>query len=175
MNISIINKFSSIIDTDLYKLSMQNAVIKLFPRSKVKYEFINRGNTRFPEGFDVKLREEVRWMETLNLKEEEANFLTEKCGDFLDPTYIDFLKGYRYNSSEVGITQDEGSLKITIQGYWYRTILWEVPLMAVVSELYFKMTGKYLEKEDRKVLQQRNIEKGILHHHSPPSFPSPEK
>lgn len=164
MNVSVVNKFSSIIDSDLYKFSMQNAVIKLYPRSKVKYEFINRGNTRFPEGFDLKLREEIRWMETLSLKEEEADFLTEKCGDFLDPTYIDFLKGYRYNSSEVGITQDKGSLKITIQGYWYRTILWEVPLMAIISELYFRMTGKNLEKEDRKILQQRNIEKGKLAH-----------
>mgnify|MGYP006114484867 FL=1 len=74
----------SILDEDLYKMTMQQAVIKLYPRSKVKYEFINRGNTEFPEGFDVKLREEVRYMELLNLKEEEANFLTEKCGDFLD-------------------------------------------------------------------------------------------
>ena len=164
MSVSIVNKFSSIIDSDLYKFSMQNAVIKRYPRSKVKYEFINRGNTEFPEGFDLKLREEIRWMETLNLKEEEADFLTEKCGDFLDPTYIDFLKGYRYNSSEVGIIQEGGDLKITIQGYWYRTILWEVPLMAVISELYFKMTGKNLEKEDRKILEKRNIEKGKLAH-----------
>ena len=43
----------SILDEDLYKMTMQQAVIKLYPRSKVKYEFINRGNTEFPEGFDV--------------------------------------------------------------------------------------------------------------------------
>lgn len=41
----------SLIDSDLYKLTMQQAVCKLFPRVKVKYKFINRGKTQFPEGF----------------------------------------------------------------------------------------------------------------------------
>lgn len=150
----------SIIDTDLYKLTMQHAVIKLFPRYRVKYEFINRGGTKFPEGFDVVLREQIKKMENLSLKQEENLYLTLMCNEFLDPTYIDFLNGYRYNSSEVGVTQKDGDLKVTIQGYWYRTILWEVPLMALISELYFKMTGKNLEKLDRKDLLGINLEKG---------------
>lgn len=151
----------SIIDNDLYKFSMQQAVVKLFPRYKVKYAFINRGNTSFPSGFDVALREQIKKMEKLSLTKEESSFLSLKCDEFLEPTYIDFLKGYKYNSSEVGVTQEGGELKVTIQGYWYRTILWEVPLMALISELYFKLTGKNLEKLDRKVLEKRNIEKGI--------------
>lgn len=150
----------SILDTDLYKFTMQNAVIKKYPRYKVKYTFINRGKTKFPEGFDLKLREEIRKMESLSLTDKESAFLTKSCGTFLDPTYIDFLKGYKYNSSEVGVTQEDGDLKVTIEGYWYRTILWEVPLMALISELYFIETGIELESYDRPTLEKMNIEKG---------------
>jgi len=148
----------SILDTDLYKLTQQQAVIKLFERSKVKYNFINRGKTEFPEEFDLRLRQEVKRMEKLSLTEKEANHLTNKCGTFLGPTYIDFLKSYRYDSSEIGITQIGGDLTVNISGYWYRTILWEVPLMALISELYFEMTGE--EIDNRDIREKNNQNKG---------------
>lgn len=131
----------SIIDNDLYKFTMQNAVIKIFPRAKVRYQFINRGKTGFPEGFAETLRKEIAKMANLSLTKEEKYFLNREC-TYLDPTYLDFLMGYRYDPSEVGVIQKAGDLQISIEGYWYRTILWEVPLMALVSELYFKMTNQ---------------------------------
>ena len=136
----------------------------MFPRHRVKYKFFNRGGTKFPEGFDLKLREEIKKMESIRVTQEEGLYLIYMCDEFLEPTYIDFLKGYTYNSSEVGVIQEGGELKVTIQGFWYRTILWEIPLMALISELYFKMTGKNLEKEDRKVLELKNCEKGKKAH-----------
>lgn len=119
---------------------MQHAVVKLFPRAKVRYEFINRGKTKFPEGFAEELRKAVFKMQNLKMQPEEKIFLEKLY--FLEPTYIDFLCGYRYNPGEVGIVQKDGELSVSIEGYWYRTILWEVPLMAMISELYFKMTGQ---------------------------------
>jgi len=133
---------NNLLDTDLYKLTMQMAVIKKFPRAQAQYEFINRGGTKFPPGFGEALRKEVKDMETLQLGPGSRQFLERKCY-FLDPTYLDFLAGYRYDSSEVGIIQKGEDLEIVIEGYWYRTILWEVPLMAIISELYFKMTGEH--------------------------------
>jgi len=139
---------NSILDNDLYKFTMQNAVIKHFPRAKVRFTFINRGKTEFPEGFGEILRSEIYKMGSLSLTDDEKNFLTESC-PFLDPTYIDFLGGYKYNASEVGVIQQGGDLQISIEGFWYRTILWEVPLMAMISELYFKMTGKETFDEEK--------------------------
>ncbi len=129
----------SILDNDLYKFTMQHAVIKRFPRAKVRYEFINRGNTKFPDGFAEQLRKEVYKMQDLKITEAEKHFLEQLY--FLEPTYIDFLSGYTYNPGEVGIVQKDGALSVSIEGFWYRTILWEVPLMAMISELYYKMTG----------------------------------
>lgn len=137
---------NSILDTDLYKMTMQYAVIKLYPRLKVKYKFTDRNKISFPDGFDKKLLKEIKNMEKLKLTYLEKNYLTEKLGHFLPPTYIDFLAGYQYNSNEVEVTLDEDNkLNIWISGFWYRAILWEVPLMAIISELYFIETGQNID------------------------------
>lgn len=151
----------SIIDTDLYKLSMQMAVVQLFPTHKVRSKFIMRGDTLFPDGFDLELRREVKKMENLFLTNDEARFLSNKC-KYFTPTYIDFLRSYRYDSAELGITQEKGILTITIEGYWYKTILWEVPLMALISELYFKMTGEPIKNRAEREIN--NLDKGRTFH-----------
>ncbi|MBR4328143.1 MAG: nicotinate phosphoribosyltransferase [Bacteroidales bacterium] len=130
-----------ITDNDLYKFTMQYAVVSLFPLSKVRYKFINRGADNFPDGFAARLQEEVNAMQTLSLTKEEYDFMLNKCY-YLPPAYLDFLAGYRFDPSEVSISQQGGHLDITIEGYWYKTILWEVPLMAIISQLYFEMTNQ---------------------------------
>lgn len=128
-------------DNDLYKFSVMHAIQKLYPHSYVRYKFTNRGKTVFPEGFAERLKEEVKSMAGLKMTKEEKRFIERKCY-FFDPFFIDFLEGYQYNPDELTIIQDGGDLDITIEGYWYRTVLWEVPLMALISELYFIMMGQ---------------------------------
>jgi nicotinate phosphoribosyltransferase len=117
-----------------------HAIQKLYPWSYVKYAFTNRGDTEFPEGFAERMKEEVALMANLKLTPEEKKYIEKKCY-FFNPVFIDFLEGYRYDPSEVQIIQNGGELKVVIEGYWFRTVLWEVPLMAIISELYFKMMG----------------------------------
>lgn len=143
-------------DNDLYKFSVMYAIQRLYPWSYVKYEFTNRGNTIFPEGFAERLQEEVASMANLKLTKEERAFIEKRCY-FFDPVFFDFLDGYRYDPNEVKITQKGGEISIDIEGFWYRTVLWEVPLMAMVSELYFIMTG---EKADD--FKQRTIDKALI-------------
>jgi nicotinate phosphoribosyltransferase len=116
------------------------AIQKLYPKAVVRYHFFNRGETSFPEGFAEALKAEVEHMTRLKLTKQEKQFIEKRCY-FFDPVFIDFLEGYTYNSDEVTITQTGGKLEICIEGYWYRTVLWEVPLMALISELYFRMKG----------------------------------
>ena len=130
----------SLLDNDLYKFTMQYALVKLFPNAKVRYTFILRSKVGFPEGFANELRQQISFMEGLRLTPEEKKFFSEKSY-YIDPTYFDFLSGYKYDAWEVGVIQQGEELQINIEGYWYRTILWEVPILALVSELYFKMTG----------------------------------
>lgn len=143
----------SILDTDLYKLTMGYAVMQHFPRLKVEYKFTDRNKISFPDNFDKDIIEEVKEMEKLKLTESEKTFLESKCGNFLPPTYIDFLNGFRYDSSELNIWLDkDNKLNIKIRGYWYRTIHWEVSLMGLISELYFKKTGQKINLFDDKIV-----------------------
>ena len=136
-------------DNDLYKFTTMNAVQKLYPNAWVKYRFINRAGTAFPQGFAEALREEVQSMASLKLTSKEEDFIRARCY-FFDPVFIDLLKGYQYNPSEVRISQEGGDLQVAIEGYWYRTVLWEVPLMALISELYFKLTGQQASEVESK-------------------------
>ncbi len=129
---------------------MQHGVIKLFPKSKAKYQFINRGQHKFPEGFGDALRQSVNQMAQLRLTADEKNFLLVNC-PYLDPTYLDFLQGYVYDPSEVTIEQSGDDVSISIEGYWYRTILWEVPLLSLVSEIYYHLNNTN-RKSDAEVV-----------------------
>lgn len=147
----------SLIDTDLYKLTMGQAVFNHYPRVGVEYQLVNRGKTIFPTGFAEKLQEEVNLMAGLVLSPNEMEFLNRRCGHYLKPTFLEWLSSYRFNPNEVAITQEGGDLAITITGPWYRTIYWEVPLMATISELYFRITGQQPQPE----WVERTREKGI--------------
>ena len=129
---------TSLLDNDFYKFTMQCGVVQLFPKTKARYTFINRGKHEFPEGFDKALRAAVDAMADLKLTKDEKAFLVKNC-PYLSPLYLDFLEGYRYDPSEVHITQEGSDLKVTVEGHWYRTILWEVPLLSIISELYYQL------------------------------------
>ena len=130
-------RLPSFLDNDFYKFTMQQCVVKLFPKAKVKYQFINRGQHLFPEGFADHLQDSVNSMTTLQLTSEEKSWLAFTC-PYLDPVYLDFLSGYRYNPAEVLISQKDGQLSILVEGPWYRAILWEVPLLCLVSENFYR-------------------------------------
>ncbi|SDE39141.1 nicotinate phosphoribosyltransferase [Riemerella columbipharyngis] len=149
-------RLNSILDNDFYKITMQNAVVKLFPKAKVKYEFINRGAHLFPEGFASELRKAVDAMAELKLTKDEKRYLKETC-PYLDLPYLDFLEGYHYDPSEVKIVQKGNELKVSVEGYWYRTILWEVPLLALISEMHYRMNE--MERNSNRVVLEKTIEK----------------
>jgi len=140
----------SILDNDFYKFTMQQCVVKLFPRAKARYAFINRGKHSFPKGFAEVLRQSVDAMASLKLTKEEKKWLGAAC-PYLDPVYLDFLEGYSYDPSEVKIVQAGDQLEVFAEGYWYRTILWEVPLLCLISENFY--TTQNLQREgDEEVM-----------------------
>ncbi|CAO1661189.1 MULTISPECIES: nicotinate phosphoribosyltransferase [Salinicola] len=143
---------TSLIDNDFYKITMQNAVIKRFPYAQARYAFINRGEHAFPEGFGDALRREVDAMASLVLTDAEKRYLEVTC-PYLDPTYLDFLAGFRFNPAEVIIEQTGSELSVAIEGLWYRTILWEVPLMALISELWYRLRG--VKRDDDETVEAR--------------------
>jgi len=147
---------TSILDNDFYKFTMQQAVVKLFPRARARYRFINRGHHVFPPGFENALRQSVANMAQLKLTVEEKEWLTITC-PYLDPVYLDFLQGYCYDPAEVSIRQEGNELSVFIEGYWYRTILWEVPLLFLISELFYRL--QKLDAEPEKMIEEKTLAK----------------
>lgn len=145
----------SILDNDFYKFTMQQCVVKLFPRAKARYQFINRGKHSFPKGFAETLRQSVDAMAYLKLSKEEKQWLCTTC-PYLDPVYLDFLEGYSYDPSEVTITQTGDQLEVLVGGYWYRAILWEVPLLCLISENFYATQHLQRESDDKVTAKTRD-------------------
>lgn len=137
----------SVLDTDLYKFTTSYAYSKLYPRAYGQFRFIDRGKTTYPQGFAEELKKEIQEMSKLALTKDEASLLSREL-PYLPPTYIDFVRGFRFDPEEVKVEQDaEGHLSIIAEGLLYRVTLWETPILALVSELYYKMLGAQPDME----------------------------
>ncbi len=155
-------------DNDLYTFSCQYYVLMKYPRAEVKYSFIDRNNTCYPQNFAALLQEQVDLMPSVKITEEEIAFMTSHC-PWLPLWYFNFLRGYTFNPKEVSIEQDaEGRLSITVQGKWFSTIMWEMPLLSIISELIHTLKGEMetynLEAERNKVKAktEKFLQAGII-------------
>ena len=145
----------SFLDQDQYKFTMMQSCIQLFPNLIVRYKFINRGKTIWPDGMAQKLRERLKqFSEDAVLTKEELEYLTGIR--FFLPFFLWVLSKYRFDVSEVHVTDNIDDTYV--EGYWWRTILWECIFLAMVSELYHEMTGHMLP--ERSVLTKLNMSKG---------------
>ena len=135
----IINYFT---DDDLYKFTMCCAVIDNYPRAQVRYRFQDRDNTVYPSGFARELREQINSFRSLKITQDEIEFMKKRC-PYIPYWFYSYLKGYEYKPEVVKIEQNcDGRLELRYEGGWTDTILLEVKILAVISELYFEMTGK---------------------------------
>lgn len=130
-------------DDDLYKFTMCCAVIECFPRTQVRYRFNDRDNTVYPAGFADLVSEQIALLENLRITDEEIAFMRRKC-NYIPAWFMSFLRGFRYDRRWVKVWQDdEGHLHIEFEGCWSNTILLEVKVLAIISELYYIATGEY--------------------------------
>jgi Nicotinic acid phosphoribosyltransferase len=160
----------SFLDTDLYKLTMQCAVLKYYKDVPVTYSFTNRT----PE---KKLsRKAFRWLEeqilklgNISLSNEELDYLKRHC-PYLSSEYLEYLSEFRLRprdqvvvkflpvSEDTGADTDIGDMDIHINGTWAETILYEIPLLALTSEAYFKFMEPDWTYEGQ---EERAYEKGM--------------
>jgi nicotinate phosphoribosyltransferase len=141
----------SILDNDWYKFLMGNAVFQEYRGTPVEYKFINRGSTNPPDfkqnALIYNLNQAIKGMAKLTLSGEEYSYL-ESFG--FPPNYLKFLAGFRYNPEEVVITEDgynNGAMVLKIKGPWESAIMWEVPLLALISELTFESETNNLKRK----------------------------
>lgn len=122
----------TLLDTDAYKLHMQQAVFHHYYDVHVAAEFRCRGDDLLGIYADA-IREQVDAMQHLALSDDEFQWLSGL--PFFKADYLAWLKNFRYNPSQVQISNDGGKLTLRLSGPWREVIMWEVPLLAVISEL----------------------------------------
>jgi hypothetical protein len=145
-------------DNDAYTFSCQYYVLQTYPRAEVEYTFFDRKGTIYPEGFADLLNEQLSYMRNVVITEEEIAFMQKKMY-YLPKWYFIFLRGYRFNPNEVTVLQTpEGHLDISVRGKWYSTIMWEMPILSIVSELSHILKGD-AQKYDFEREMERAAEK----------------
>jgi len=127
---------SSILDTDFYKLSMAQAVLHQFPGIEVEYRFKCRTKgVNFAPYVDQIVNEIDAMCSKLRPTQDELSYLSTIR--FLKPDFVQFLKLFRFERDYIHIALKEtGELDIRVKGPWLHTILFEVPILAIVSEVY---------------------------------------
>ncbi|HEY8586042.1 MAG TPA: nicotinate phosphoribosyltransferase [Rhodanobacter sp.] len=136
----------SLLDTDLYKFSMMQVVLHQYPAAQVEYRFKCRtpGIKLAPHVEEI--RAELKALCQLRFTPEELDYL--RGWRFISSDFVDFLGLFQLNEKYVEIAADEtdnGEIGIHIRGPWLHTILFEVPLLAIVNEVYFRHASAGLD------------------------------
>lgn len=144
----------SMLDQDFYKLSMMQAVFHQFPKVEVKYKFVCRNDRITVENFPIKkIKKEISALTRLRFTKEEINYL--RSLNLFKEDFLDYLKTFKLSFSAITINEGIwGGIRLTISGLWLETILFEVPVLAIINELYFR---KY--DNDRILSSKIGIEK----------------
>lgn len=130
-------KMRSLLDTDLYKLTMQQLVLHQFSDVHVKYRFKCRTPNVNLVRHMAEIMRQVDSQDDVKATSEELDYLYSL--PFFKDDYVRFLGDFRFNSSDVDIhpVGDGGGVYITVEGPWLQTILWEIPILSIVSETFF--------------------------------------
>ncbi len=154
-------KFDAIINSlltqDLYKFSMGQAIYHQFPSYKTVWSFHCRNEeVRFTPEMIEEIKEQIGHYCTLKFTEEELVYL--KNIQWFKESYVDFLRLWQPRYEEFVIAGDgAGGLTIEASGTWLNTSMYEIPTLAIVNEVYFRMAHDYtvlMESFERRLEQK---------------------
>ncbi len=150
---------TSLLDTDLYKFTMMQVVLHQFPGAQVEYRFKCR-NAGAPGVSDLapyvsEIREEIRALCNLQFQDAELAYL--RGMRFIKSDFVDFLGLFHLNEKYVSVKAlPSGEIEVVIEGPWLHTILFEIPVLAIINEVYFRNTQKLADvMEGRKRLDAK--------------------
>lgn len=134
----------SLLDTDLYKFTMMQAVLHQFPGAQVEYKFKCRSPNVQLTPFIDEIRDEIRQLCELRFSEDELDYM--RSMRFIKSDFVDFLGLFRLNEKYITLTPlANGEIDIRVKGPWLHTIMFEIPVLAIISEVYFRNTQPNLD------------------------------
>ena len=122
----------SLLDTDYYKLTMMQAVLHHYPNAEVEWAFRSRSDEDLtPYLGDI--RRQVEALAELHMQPDELAFL-ERI-PYMQPDFIRFLGLFRFDLRYLRLEIEAGELVVYLRGPWLHVMLFEVPLLAIISEV----------------------------------------
>ncbi len=130
---------TSLLDTDLYKFTMMQVVLHQFPGARVEYRFKCRNPGVQLAPYVDEIRAEIRSLCSLRFQDTELAYLSSLR--FIKSDFVDFLALFQLNEKYISVQAlPSGEIDISIKGPWLHTILFEIPVLAIVNEVYFRNT-----------------------------------
>jgi nicotinate phosphoribosyltransferase len=130
---------------------MMQAVLHQFPGAQVSYKFKCRTTGVKLAPYVDEIRAEIRSLCKLQFTEQELDWM--RAMRFIKSDFVDFLGLFRLNEKYIDVVAlPNGEIDIRIQGPWLHTILFEIPVLAIVNEVYFRHTQpvpNYVEGRQR--------------------------
>jgi nicotinate phosphoribosyltransferase len=146
----------SLLDTDLYKFTMMQVVLHHFPAAQVEYRYKCRTQGVNLRPYLEEIRQEIHALCQLRFAPNELAYL--KGLRFIKSDFIDFLGLFHLPEKCITVSEGElpGEISISVKGSWLHTILFEIPVLAIVNEVYFRNVCKDPDwDEGRKRLQTK--------------------
>ena len=136
---------NSLLETDLYKFSMGQAIYHQFPSYKTTWTFKCRNkDVKFTPEMVEEITNQIKSYCDLRFTEDELQYLDNI--KWFKGSYIDFLRLWRPRFEDFEIsTNAECGLSIETKGTWLNTSMYEIPTLAIVNEVYFRMAYNYDE------------------------------
>lgn len=148
---------NSLLETDMYKFSMGQTIFHQFTSYKTTWTFKCRNkDVHFTDEMVEEIKEQVQAFCQLRFTEEELEYLDNIT--WIKGTYVDFLRLWQPRYEEFTITTDAPcGLAIDAAGTWLNTTMYEIPVLAIVNEVYFRMAYDYdvLLKQFKRRLDEK--------------------
>ncbi len=130
----------SLLETDLYKFTMWQALLHSHPSAHAEYEFVCRNQTVFPLS---ELKDEVEaqldHLSSMSFTEDELNYL--RSLRYIKSDFVDFLTVFRFQRKFVEVRAEGDTLVIRAEGPQVHIMAYEIFVLYIVNELYFRRVG----------------------------------
>lgn len=122
----------SLLDTDYYTFTMMQPVLHHYPTADVEYELIVRSDEDL-RPYAAEIRSQLAELAEMSFTDDQLRYLESK--PYLKPDFIRFLGLYRFNLRYIHVGEENGQLSIRVRGPWLHCIMFEQPILAMVSEI----------------------------------------
>jgi len=145
----------SLLDTDLYKFTMWQAFLHAFPQNQAVYEFVCRNEPAYPLArLAADVEAQIEHLCTLRFTEEDLAYLGDKR--YIKSDFIDYLRIFRLQHRYVTVEPRGAQLVITARGPQIHVMAFEIFVLAIVNELYFRRDETHeVIKEGRRRLNAK--------------------